>query len=196
MVAVTLSDREVITGFLTGEATAHAVLDRWIAGAAAPFRSRLGIDWEDLLQDTRAELISLLRRGSFRAEASLKTYIWKIVNHACLRRLRAARRWPRVELGEEMLESGEPTALQQAMRRESETVLWRILAEVPAECRALWRRILGGESYAEIGRTTGVSEGALRVRALRCRRQAMELWRRRMDGGAAAGNIRAARDPE
>ena len=55
------------------------------------------------------------------------------------------------------------------------------------ECRDLWGLILAGLSYREIGTRLGVTEGALRVRALRCRQRAAEV---------AGRNIVAERTPK
>jgi DNA-directed RNA polymerase specialized sigma24 family protein len=61
-------------------------------------------------------------------------------------------------------------------------LLLRALDAVPADCRQLWGSILRGISYQEISREIGVAEGALRVRAHRCRKRAIEAL-----GGNAAG---------
>ena len=59
------------------------------------------------------------------------------------------------------------------------------LQRVPVECRQIWDGILRGLSYQQLSGELGVSEGALRVRAHRCRKRAAE---------ALAGNVAAADD--
>jgi len=167
------SDAETIAGFLRGESAATAAIDDWIARAAGAFRGRLGAHWEDLLQDARLEILRLLRRGSFRGEASLKTYVWRVVLHACLHRLRAQRRWRFEEIDFDLEPAHEPSPFDSARSREARRLLLRVLERVPLECRELWRMILDGLSYQEMSGSLGVAEGTLRVRVLRCRQRAV-----------------------
>ncbi len=178
------SDSETISGFLRGDAAASVAIDGWIARAAGAFRSRLGAHWEDLLQDVRLEILRLLRRGSFRGESSLKTYIWRVVNHACLHRLRAQRRWRFEETDFDLEAAREPSPFDRASGREAARLLLRVLARVPENCRELWRMILDGLSYQEMSGAIGVAEGTLRVRVLRCRQRAVAAQRAL---GAAGG---------
>src|SRR2546427_4812110 len=82
-------DQEIIARFLQREAEAVRVIEGWIVRAASSFRQRLAAQWEDTLQEVRLEVTRLLERGAFRGEASLKTYLWRVVNHACINQLRA-----------------------------------------------------------------------------------------------------------
>jgi DNA-directed RNA polymerase specialized sigma24 family protein len=54
-------------------------------------------------------------------------------------------------------------------------VLFQIVEQMSGDCRDLWRSIAAGQSYRQMSRQLGVSEGALRVRVLRCRRRALEI---------------------
>jgi len=149
-------------------------VDGWITGAAGPFRRRLAVDWQDLLQEVRLEVLRLLRRSSWRGEARLKTYVWRVTGHTCLDALRRRRRRPEAEpAGLELeLRSRDPSPLDQVIDDDSTRALLAALQAVPAECRQIWDRILRGLSYREISGELGVSEGALRVRAHRCRKHA------------------------
>jgi RNA polymerase sigma factor (sigma-70 family) len=161
------------------------LLDTWIACAAAPFRRRFAADWPDALQDIRLELLRVLREGRWRGEARLKTYVWRVAAHTCIDRLRKQRRRPVHEPSPEDLDvaAEDPSPLDRVMAASGHRALLAALEAVPAECRELWRRILRGESYREISQTTGVAEGALRVRAHRCRKRAVEA----LDGRSAPG---------
>jgi RNA polymerase sigma-70 factor (ECF subfamily) len=153
-----------------------ARVDSWIAGAASPFRRRLADDWPDLQQEARIEILRLLRRSSWKGEARLRTYVWRVVGHTCLDALRRQKRRPLHEPvePEAPLPSPEPSPADRLAERDRSRLLLTVLDSVPEDCRDLWRRILRGLSYGEIGRDMGVSEGALRVRALRCRKRALE----------------------
>lgn len=158
-------------------------MDKWIAGAAAPFRRRLGADWPDLLQEARMEVLRLLRNSSWRGESRLKTYVWCVVGHSCLDALRRLKRRPELEPAdpEAPIASSDPSPLDHVLDQDSRRLLLTALASVPAECRELWGSILRGLSYREISGRMGLTEGALRVRAHRCRKRAVEAL-----GGNAA----------
>jgi RNA polymerase sigma-70 factor, ECF subfamily len=169
-------DAETAAGYLRGDAEALASVDRWIAGAAAPFRRRLADDWPDLLQEARIEILRLLRNQSWRGEARLRTYVWQVVAHTCLDAMRRLKRRPALEPVEAdaPLPAAGPSPLDLVMGEDSRRRLLVALDAVPAECRDLWRLILSGLSYQQISTRTGVAEGALRVRAHRCRKRAVE----------------------
>lgn len=184
----THEDQQTAAGFLRGDAAAVALMDRWISGAAAPFRRRLGDDWPDLLQEARFEVLRLLRQSSWRGEARLKTYVWTVVGHTCLDALRRDQRRPVHEPAdpEAPIASRDPSPLDRVLDMDSARLLLTALASVPADCRELWGRILRGQSYREMSAEMGIAEGALRVRAHRCRRRAVEAL------GGNAAPLRAA----
>lgn len=181
-------DADTIARFLAGDREAARRVDDWIARAAAPFRRRLGADWEDLLQEARIETLRLLRTGSFRGEASLKAYLWQVVGHACLRRVRSLSRAPQGGADLESHPSGTSSPLERVLAHESATLLLRIFAAMPEGCRELWRLIVAGCGYEEMSARLAVSAGALRVRVLRCRRRAATL-RLELLGRASASAV-------
>ena len=168
-------ERGLIAAFLAGEPGANAEIESWLTRAAASFRRRLGPDWEDALQEVRLESFRLLKAGAYRHEARLKTYLWRVVSHTCIDALRRRARQPLLVPDGEGLDgpSPNPSPLDEVARRESAERLLRVLAATSRECRELWGLILQGLSYREIARRVGASEGALRVRALRCRKSAL-----------------------
>lgn len=169
-------DTATVAAYLRGDPTAIARVDGWIAGAAGPFRTRLAGDWPDLLQEARIEILKLLRRSSWRGEARLKTYVWQVVGHTCLDAMRRQKRRPPHETvdAEAPLPSPDPSPLDRVLDEDSRRRLLAALAAVPPDCRELWQLILQGLSYQQIGARMGVAEGALRVRAHRCRKRAQE----------------------
>lgn len=183
-----MEDAAIIEGYLAGETTAVKTVDGWLAQAASSYRRRLREQWEDVLQDVRLEVTRLLRRGSFRGESSLKTYLWRVTSHTCLDRIRAGRRWTFVELEPQTVDddaavtwAAPPPKVWSAER----DLLTRVLAEMGDECRRLWRMLIEGLSYREMSEQTGVTEGALRVRVLRCRRSAQEVRQQLLEEGEA-----------
>ena len=182
-------DARTVAGFLAGDAEALRRVDGWIAAAASPFRRRLGAEWPDLLQDARIELLGLLRRSSWRGEARLRTYVWRVVGHTCLDALRRLQRRPALEPADAdaPIPSRDPSPLDRVLDLDAARRLLAALEAVPGDCRELWGAILRGLSYGEISGRMGVSEGALRVRAHRCRKRAVEAL------GGNAAPLRAAR---
>jgi RNA polymerase sigma-70 factor (ECF subfamily) len=176
-VTVFEDDQEIIARFLRREAESARAIESWIARAASPFRRRLGSNWEDLLQEVTLEITRLLEQGSFRGEARLKTYIWRVTTHACLKQIRAQNKAQWLDLDSIVEKGGPPelSPLNKLLEKESVGLLLRVMERTTDECRGLWRLILAGLSYQEISRQMDASEGALRVKALRCRKRAVAL---------------------
>lgn len=172
--SVDAEDRDLAARFLDGDLAASRTVDDWLAAAASPYRRKLRAEWDDLLQDLRLELMRLLRTGAFRGESSFRTYLWRVVGHSCLDRLRAQARRPVPVLEFDEPRTTDPSPLDQTLSREAHALLLRVLEAMPADCRQLWGLILAGQGYDEIGRTIGVRPETLRVRALRCRQRAVE----------------------
>jgi RNA polymerase sigma factor (sigma-70 family) len=178
-------DAQLVAHYLEGDADAHATVEGWLASASRPFRRRLGPRWEDVAQDIRLEITRLLGQGTFRGESSLKTYLWRVACHTCLDRLRAQSRWLWTEI--DALPEWEADAIltdpAPALEQEAKDLLMRVVEQVPEECRKMWAMVLEGLSYREMSQRVGVSEGALRVRVLRCRKRALELRRELLAAG-------------
>lgn len=168
---------EFVTDYLAGKPEAVTRVDRWIASAAQPFHSRLSAHWEDLLQDIRLEVFREVQEGQFRGDASLKTYVWRVVNHSCVDRIRTEQRWRWCQLEDaDKIRAGsadEFGGLSESL--DTTELLLRVLSQVPQDCRDLWRMIVEGYSYREMSQELGIRGGALRVRVLRCRKDALRL---------------------
>lgn len=184
-----VGDLRLIEEFLHGDRKAVERIERWLAQAARGFRSRLRLPWEDVQQELLLKVTDLLRRGEFRGEARLRTYLWRVASYTCLNLVRDQARLQRIEL-----EGDDPerwpavggSSLDRLLQSETVDGLARLMAAMPPACRELWGRILRGESYRAMSRSLGVSPGALRVRVLRCRRRALALW----SGSARTSEVR------
>ena len=115
--------------------------------------------------------------------------MWRVTAHNCIDALRRQKRRPVEELGDEeaAIPSRDPSPLDRVLDEDARRRLVAALDAVPEECRRLWQSILRGHSYAEISRETGVAEGALRVRAHRCRKRAVEALAVHARAASAAG---------
>ncbi len=174
-----LDDQEQIAGFLRGDPAAVETVTLWIQQAAGRYRGRLSAEWDDLLQDLLLEVTTAFQAGTFRGDCQLRTFVWRIAHYRCLNRIRDRSRRPESADEEAARQVPDPArpVLAGILERESADLVLRFVETLPAQCRHLWRLILAGRSYREISGETGISEGALRVRVLRCRRRAVALWK-------------------
>lgn len=159
---------------MKGEESSVAQVRSWIRLACRPYRSRLGIEIEDVEQEILLALVQALRVDRFRRQSSLRTYVRTYVHHKCIDRLRFQNRRNWVDIEDFELPSTEPGAFELLSRRESDVLATRVLARMPDSCREVWGHLMQGLSYQEMSKILGVSEGTLRVRVLRCRKRAIE----------------------
>ena len=146
-------DRDLIAAYLQGEAEAVAAMEVWILRAARSYRRRLDHCWDDVLQDLQLEVYRLLAGGRFRGEAALSTYLWRVVSHTCLDRIRRRSASARPSSTRRCWKVGDAATAISAERRrwsESRDLVQRVLAEVPEECHRLWEMVLAGHSYREM----------------------------------------------
>jgi RNA polymerase sigma-70 factor, ECF subfamily len=177
-------DQEMVTRFLRGEKDAVGTVDGWISRAAWPYQRRLADRWDDALQEVRLEVTRLLGQGKFRGESSLRTYLWRVVSHTCLDLLRPQKKWSWTNIEEVPEPEAAPAG---AARQEDKDLVLRVLEQVPADCREMWRMIVAGLSYREMSLRLSVAEGTLRVRVLRCRERAVAARRELMAGPRGNG---------
>lgn len=185
-------DRDLTAAFLAGEGDAVAAVEGWIKSAAWPYKTRLGHRHEDIVQDALREVLQALSRSSFRGDSSFKTFVWRIANNTCLDQMRSRRRWQwtdleEVERGTEAMRSAPDTGRRLA----AWDLMVRVLSASSEECRRLWAMVAEGLSYKEMSVQLAVSEGALRVRVLRCRKRAIEARDRLLSGGGSAAGAEA-----
>lgn len=195
MLSMTTDDRELVARFLRGETEAVRTVDEWISRAAWPYQRRLADRWEDVLQEVRLEVTRLLGQGKFRGESSLRTYLWRVVNHTCLDQIRAQKKWKWAVL--ETVDQ-EPEGLDPApsgsARQEDRDLLLRVLERVSSDCKEMWKMIVAGLSYREMSLRLGIAEGTLRVRVLRCRERAQAARRDLLDGPPGNGRNNPVKD--
>lgn len=184
----------VARGFLTGRPGAVRQVQGWVRLAAAPFRRRLADDWEDAVHEALLEVTEALRGGAVRDLGRLRAWVFRTTAHTCLDRLRARSRWSWVEADEVRLASP-PSALSRLLARGEVRTLLDLAARSPEPCRRLWRWLLQGLSYREMSERSGLAEGTLRVRVLRCRRQAQALAEE-LAAAEAAGRSVTKQRPE
>ncbi len=155
-----------------------ALLERWRAGderaatqiverhgpALARFAVRLGMadEAEELVQDTFVRAFGALE--SFRADSSLRTWLFTIERRLVIdRRRAAARRGSEVEVGDEHA-SSDYDALDSLVADETSRRMARAIARLTRMQRDVFSlRVQEGRSYKDIAEILGTTEGAARV---------------------------------
>jgi RNA polymerase sigma factor (sigma-70 family) len=170
------SDKGLVAEYLSGRCEAAEEISRYISSAFSVWRRRLSGIEEDISSDVHLKLLQTLQRDGFAYEASLKTFVSRIVSHTCIDYLRYQDKFADVapedlalpDTGlnpEELLEFSQTARLN-----------FRVLRLVPRECLQLWRMHLkGGLNCREIGAELGKSEGNIRRRMWACREAAKEI---------------------
>ncbi len=166
------SDRELAQAYLDGNPQAVAAIERVVRASLGGFRTAFAADLDDIVQEILLEVTIALRERRYRGDGVLAAYVSRLARfHAIDRwRKRRVRHW--VELDELGLPASDPLPSQQVEQRDRVRGLLSLFRAMPEECQRLWRMLVRGASYRQMSEKLGVSEGALRVRVLRCRKRA------------------------
>jgi RNA polymerase sigma-70 factor (ECF subfamily) len=134
----------------------------------AMMTSRNPDDAADALQD--AMLYAHRGAASFRRDAAVSSWLYRIVVNACLDRLRHNKNRPTTELAEDSATVGDHTT-----RVDTAIVVERALMALPVEQRAAVVAVdMQGYSVAETARMLGVPAGTVKSRCSRARAKLAE----------------------
>jgi len=182
-----LSDAACIRGFLDGDAASVRQVSDWIREVLRNPRLGLAGEADDLSQQVQRNLLVALRDGRFEGASTLRTYVWRVTQHAAIDRLRAGRARPAPMALDDVGEphAAGPSPESAVLRRERRELFARVLAGLGDDCRQLFHLIVFEElSYGEIARRLQATEGAIKVRALRCREKAAAAYKSVTSGPA------------
>jgi RNA polymerase sigma-70 factor (ECF subfamily) len=147
----------------------------------AQITSRNPDDAADALQD--AMLSAHRNAPTFRHDAAVSSWLYRIVVNACLDRLRRNKAHATTALLDDACHVGDPTA-----RVDTAIVVERALMRLPVEQRAAVVAVdMQGYSVAETARMLGVAEGTVKSRCSRARAKLAEALEY-FDAGAAAAS--------
>lgn len=182
-----LDDHALLRRFVSGDEDAFVALVRRHEDRIFALAFRVTGDREDALEATQETFVSLFRRaGSFKGEAEVGTWLFRIGINASRDVLRRRRRHPPTdEAPEEGVEDPRPPARveESAVRRLD---IARALEKVPPEYReAVVMHDLGGIPYEEIAGLTGVALGTVKSRISRGRRLLGQLLEPPSPGSAS-----------
>jgi RNA polymerase sigma-70 factor (ECF subfamily) len=129
----------------------------------AQITSRNPDDAADALQD--AMLSAHRSAPAFRHDASVSSWLYRIVVNSCLDRLRRNKSHAATQLEDDVCHLGDPTP-----RVDTALVVERALLRLPIEQRAVVVAVdMQGYSVAETARLLGVPEGTVKSRCSRAR---------------------------
>lgn len=163
-----------VAAFLSGDPDIHADIRRCMRAVVFCFRFGGSVE-DDLVQEALCRVFQSLRTGSFRREASLRTYAQRVAEFTCLEHMRRLRFRTEIDPAtlREPLSMSEPESL--LLRAEEHRRNLKRLATMPRECRELFRMIFMERlSYLEVAKRLGISETAVKLRVYRCRLTARE----------------------
>jgi RNA polymerase sigma factor (sigma-70 family) len=195
----TQPDRRLVTLVRSGYETAFEEIVRRYGRPLGRYAAAIvGNRAEDVTQDAFTRALLALRRDD--AEIELRPWLYRIVRNTALNDLRD--RPPTQEELTETLESGSPSAAEDAERHEEVSELMRRLQALPeAQRAAIVMRELEGLSHEEIAAALGMSGGAARQAIYRARRALRDglglllplpLLKALLAGGAAATGAEVA----
>jgi RNA polymerase sigma-70 factor (ECF subfamily) len=166
------SDRELLAAHVAGDRYAfeelfyrhHRQLYR-----LAQITSRSAEDAADALQD--AMLSAHRTAASFRHDAAVSSWLYRIVVNACLDRLRRSKTHATTVLHDDACQVGDPTP-----RVDTAIMVERALMRLPVAQRAAVVAVdMQGYSVAETARMLGVAEGTVKSRCSRARAKLAEV---------------------
>ena len=173
-------DRAVIQRIRSGDADAfHELVDRYAGRLYSAAYALVGnsADAEDVVQETLAGAFTSAR--SFRGEASVKTWLLKILVRQAARNRRSRKRWRFLSLSlssdgstDDAATPMEPAVKGSQGEAESRLDVPEMLKVLSFEHReVIMLRELQGMSYEEMAETLGVPRGTVESRLHRARRE-------------------------
>src|SRR5215207_2450869 len=158
------TDLELIARWSAGDERAATCLVERHAPALARFAASLGqrTDIEEVVQDTFVRAFGSIE--SFRADSSLRTWLFTIERRLILDRRRADRRRKDDTSIDETDAATEFDALDEIVAEEAQTRVRRAVDQLSRLQREVFLlRVNEGLSYKEIAEVVGSTEGAARV---------------------------------
>jgi RNA polymerase sigma-70 factor (ECF subfamily) len=157
-------DAELIARWRAGDQRAATLLVERHGPSLARFATSLGDRdaAEELVQDTFVRAFGAI--ATFRADSSLRTWLFTILRRLCLDRRRAERRRRVVGEVQERHAATEFDALDELVATETQARVRRALERLtPTQREVFVLRVSEGLSYREIADVADTTEGAARV---------------------------------
>lgn len=166
-----MEDNELMARLALGDTDALTALiarhRSWVERMAAQLLHD-DTEAQDVAQEVFARVYLLRQR--YQPTFAFRTYLGVIVRSLCADRLRRAHRAPL--LPGSLPESPVPSAEEAFLQQEDDVHLWRLIADLPAEDRALLEGYaLSGLKYRELAQRLNLTPGQVKIRLHRIRRR-------------------------
>ena len=181
-----LSDTELLKETAGGSGVAFGVLMRRHEGRMFALALRMLRDRSDALDATQDAFIAAFRQaGSFRGDAAVGTWLYRIGINACKDLARKRNRWVAQDDVDVAVETGGDAIDERVATRMD---VQEALAGLPDEYReAVVMHDLGGIPYEEIASLTKTAIGTVKSRISRGRRKLAETLELRSDPDPSKG---------
>jgi RNA polymerase sigma factor (sigma-70 family) len=171
-----LSDQDIIEGFLAGRKEEHEILAQWIKQVAYKRLRIKRVSPDDIVSDTMYKLLNNFRSDSFRLRERLKSYVQAVAGYTIIDHGRYWRRYTELPEGEGFDPPDPSSTEKDVQAQEEQLIADRLLGLMSEECRNLWTwRFVDDLDYKEIGARLGISEGNVKIRFHRCKKQAIAI---------------------
>jgi len=171
-----LSDQDIIEGFLAGRKAEHEILAQWIKAVAHKRLRIKRVSTDEIVSDTMYKLLNNFRSDSFQLREKLKSYVQAVAGYTVIDHVRYWKRYTELPEGEDF-DPPDPSSIEQDVQsKDEQSIADRIFRLMSEECRKLWHlRFVDNFDYEEIGARLGISEGNVKVRFHRCKKQAIAI---------------------
>jgi RNA polymerase sigma factor (sigma-70 family) len=175
-------DELLIESFLRGEKDAFLQVQSLISKLFSKWRDDFGknsAEADDVKDDVLFKLLSSLRKGEFRGDSKLSTFVSSIVSNTCISHIRFRKRFIDTEPSTMPLQDNAKSPEQILEEKQHSKLNWRALRRAPKECIKLWHMQLRDRmSCKEIGDKLHRSESAIKWKLWDCRRRVSEIRKR------------------
>jgi RNA polymerase sigma factor (sigma-70 family) len=173
------SDQNIIEGFLAGRKTEHEILTQWVKDLARIRLSIKRVSTDEIVSDTLYRLLIKFRSDSFALKGSLKAYVQAVAWYTIIDHVRYWRRYTELQNNEDFDPPDTTNISTDLEKEEDRSAMDRIFRLMSEECKRLWNlRFVDDLDYKEIGVRLGISEGNVKIRFHRCKKQAIAIRER------------------
>lgn len=174
-----LRDQDIIEGFLAGRKTEYEILAQWIRELAHIRLRTKRVSTDEIISDTIYRLLDKFRSDSFKLMGSLKSYVQAVAWYTIIDHIRYWRKYSDLPDGEDFDPPDTRDISADLENEEDQSIIERVFRLMSEECKKLWNlRFVDDFDYKEIGARLGISEGNVKVRFHRCKKQAIAILER------------------
>ena len=170
------SDQDIIGGFLAGGKTEYAILAQWINELTHMKLHIKRVSPDEIVSDTMYKLLNNFRSDSFQLTEKLKPYVQAVAGYTIIDHVRFWRRYTDLPESEDF-DPPDPSSVEHDVEaKDEQSIAERIFRLMSEECRKLWHlRFVEDRDYKELGARLGISEGNVKIRFHRCKKQAIAI---------------------